>query len=434
MARLSKNALPSLRLHRASGQGVVTLNGRDFYLGPRAEPACEERYNALLARWISNGRRPIEGARDARADDDGITVVELIAKYVEFAEDRYSGRRATVHNVRRALSVLRTLFGREPVADFGPKALRTYQRALVELPSQHFANGTSKREGPLARKTINYHTGVVKRMFKWAKNEELIPPSVFEAIRDVPWLRVGETRARETTPVRPISDAIVEATIPFMPPTVADMIRLQRLTGMRPAEVCAMTTRALDTSGKAWHYKPAHHKTEIHGKERVIDLGPRAQEIVGRYLQPELDRPLFSPRQAEDERRAIKRAKRKTRVQPSQMNRRKRNRDGAPGDRYDSASYRRAVANACDLAFPHPEIAKVRASRRTPDQLAELRRWKSEHRWAPNQLRHARATEVRREMGIEAAQAVLGHSKIETTQIYAERQRQLAERAALATG
>lgn len=195
-----------------------------------------------------------------------------------------------------------------------------------------------------------------------------------------------------------------------------------------------MTTRALDTSGKAWHYKPAHHKTEIHGKERVIDLGPRAQEIVGRYLQPELDRPLFSPRQAEDERRAIKRAKRKTRVQPSQMNRRKRNRDGAPGDRYDSASYRRAVANACDLAFPHPEIAKVRASRRTPDQLAELRRWKSEHRWAPNQLRHARATEVRREMGIEAAQAVLGHSKIETTQIYAERQRQLAERAALATG
>ena len=50
-----------------------------------------------------------------------------------------------------ALSVLRTLFGREPVADFGPKALRTYQRSLVELPPQHFANGASKREGLLAR-------------------------------------------------------------------------------------------------------------------------------------------------------------------------------------------------------------------------------------------------------------------------------------------
>jgi len=45
-----------------------------------------------------------------------------------------------------ALSVLRTLFGREPVADFGPKALRTDQRSLVELSPQHFANGASKRE------------------------------------------------------------------------------------------------------------------------------------------------------------------------------------------------------------------------------------------------------------------------------------------------
>lgn len=72
MARLSKNALPSLRLHKASEQGVVTLNGRDFYLGDRTSPDCEERYNALIARWISNGRRPIDGPRDDGADDGGI--------------------------------------------------------------------------------------------------------------------------------------------------------------------------------------------------------------------------------------------------------------------------------------------------------------------------------------------------------------------------
>jgi integrase len=252
MARLSKNALPSLRHHKASGQGVVTLSGRDFYLGDRSAPACEERYNALVARWISNGRKAIDLPRDRDDPDGGITVVELIAKYVEFAEARYTGRRATVLNVSRALSVLRTLFGREPVTNLGPKALRTYQRALVELPPQRFDNGASKREGPLARKTINYHTGVVKRMLKWAKNEELIPPSVFDAIRDVPWLRVGETRARETAPIRPVPDEIVEATIPFMPSTVADMIRLQRVTGMRPAELCAMTTRTIQTSGRVW--------------------------------------------------------------------------------------------------------------------------------------------------------------------------------------
>lgn len=55
-------------------------------------------------------------------------------------------------------------------------------------------------------------------------------------------------------------------------------------------------------------------------------------------------------------------------------------------------------------------------------------------RWSPNRLRHTRATEVRRSYGLDAASAVLGHSKIETTQVYAERAWELAERVARATG
>ena len=41
--------------------------------------------------------------------------------------------------------------------------------------------------------------------------------------------------------------------------------------------------------------------------------------------------------------------------------------------------------------------------------------------WHPNQLRHTFATEVRRTHGLEAAQAALGHSKADVTQVYAER-------------
>ncbi len=47
-------------------------------------------------------------------------------------------------------------------------------------------------------------------------------------------------------------------------------------------------------------------------------------------------------------------------------------------------------------------------------------------RWGPNQLRHAAGTEVRREFGLEAAQTVLGHAKADTTEIYAERDSELA--------
>ncbi len=41
--------------------------------------------------------------------------------------------------------------------------------------------------------------------------------------------------------------------------------------------------------------------------------------------------------------------------------------------------------------------------------------------WAPNRLRHARATEIRRTYGLEAAQVILGHAKADVTQVYAER-------------
>ncbi len=37
MPRLT-HKLPSYRLHRASGQAVITLTGRDYYLGAEAKP------------------------------------------------------------------------------------------------------------------------------------------------------------------------------------------------------------------------------------------------------------------------------------------------------------------------------------------------------------------------------------------------------------
>lgn len=42
-------------------------------------------------------------------------------------------------------------------------------------------------------------------------------------------------------------------------------------------------------------------------------------------------------------------------------------------------------------------------------------------RWTPNQLRHTRATELRKMHGIEHVKALLGHTKLSTTEIYAER-------------
>jgi integrase len=171
------------------------------------------------------------------------------------------------------------------------------------------------------------------------------------------------------------------------------------------------------------------HKTEHHGHQRIIAIGPRAQEVIRPFLTLDTQAYLFSPRAAMEDRNADRRRNRKTPMTPSQAARtRKRRPRKAPGDRYTTSSYGHAVAKACAATFPPPEPLARRADetagayreRLTAEEHAEVRRWHREHRWHPHQLRHTKATEIRREAGIDAARAVLGHRSPAITETYAE--------------
>jgi integrase len=175
---------------------------------------------------------------------------------------------------------------------------------------------------------------------------------------------------------------------------VAGMIRLQRLTGMRPGEVVLMRPIDLNTSESVWTYTPPSHKTAHLGRSRVILLGPKAQEILRPLLGANLSAYVFSQRAAERARSAERRRRRRSPMTPSQRARQpKATPKRAPRDRYDVA-YRRAITRAS-------EIAGVAS-------------------WHPNQLRHTAATEIRKRFGLEAARATLGHAAVSTTEIYAE--------------
>jgi integrase len=195
------------------------------------------------------------------------------------------------------------------------------------------------------------------------------------------------------------------------------MIQLQRLTGMRPNEVMNMRPCDIEREGETWLYTPFSHKTEHHGRSRLIYLGPRAQAVLTPFLDREPEAFLFSPAEAMEERRAEARASRKTPMTPSQAARtRKKNPAWQPGEQYDRKSYAYAVRRGCDRAFPPPAELKGEARKQ----------WRREHRWSPNQLRHSAATALRREFGIEAARVVLGHSTADTTVIYAARDEKAA--------
>jgi site-specific recombinase XerC len=84
--------------------------------------------------------------------------------------------------------------------------------------------------------------------------------------------------------------------------------------------------------------------------------------------------------------------------------------------------------DACDAAFPPPEPLARRQdetkqewlARIGPDGREQVHQWRKEHRWHANRLRHATATEIRREAGLDAARAVLGHRSPQVTEVYAE--------------
>jgi integrase len=181
-------------------------------------------------------------------------------------------------------------------------------------------------------------------MFKWATRQEMIPGGIYEALRCVDGLKRGRTEAREGSKVKPVSDNDIMATIQHLPGVVADMVKLQRLSGARPGEICAIRPGDINHEADVWEYVPDSHKTDHHDRPRVIFIGAKGQGILLPYLLRDADAYCFSPQEAEDKRRAAKHEARK--VPMSCGNRLCTNRKATPrraaGKKYDRNSYARA--------------------------------------------------------------------------------------------
>lgn len=397
MARPKLNT-PKYRYHKATCRGVVTLAGRDIYL-PGKYGSVESRaaYARVLAEYAAGG-----GGKP-RLKHERLTVTELIAAYwkqhvITYYRNPDGTPSKEQAGIKAALTDLRAIYGLTDAADFGPLALKAVRERMIERG--------------LSRPTINKNMGKVKRAFAWAVSNEMIPATVLHGLASVRGLRKGRSRARETEGVKPVPDSIVDATLPHLQPTVRAMVELQRLTGMRSGELVIMRPCDLDTSGKIWCFTPTHHKTSWRGHERPIYLGPQAQDIIRPFLRRELTAFMFSPREAEAARRAVQHAARRTPLNAG--NRPGTNRKAAPrkvkGARYTPQSYGKSIQAACDKAFPVPAGLDD----------GQVKAWRKEHRWFPHQLRHAAATRIRKEFGIEAARVVLGHTSAAVTEIYAE--------------
>jgi integrase len=347
---------PSCRLHKPTGQAVVTLNGKDHYLGRHGTPESKGQYDRLISEWLVCGRQlpPQQSFRTRQVvsiDQEATrqphsptqesgppsekTVNEVLLAFYRYAQTYYRTKAGNlspeVDNIRDALRPVRKLYGRTQVREFGALALRAVRNEMIS--------------SGLAYTTINNRVHRIRRCFRWAASHELISASIVESLRSVEPLQKGRSAARDPKGIEPVPIEQVEATLPFLSRSVAAMVRIQLLTGCRVSEVLAIRGCVLIRGEPTWEYRPPSHKNAWRGKRRVIPLGPKVQAILQEFLKSDLTAYLFDLRESVRTHHALRSQSRKSRPTPSELNRRCR---GKPGqnrsDHYDRRTYRRRLS------------------------------------------------------------------------------------------
>jgi hypothetical protein len=178
--------VPAYRHHKQSGQAIVTLptglgQRRDVLLGAYGSPESRKEYLPVVAEWEANGRRLPQPA--ATSD---LTVNELLLAYWKHARAYYGWgkqpQRGDKASLKAALRVVRKLYGPTHARDFGPLALKAFRARMIRKN--------------WARTYINSQVDRVRRMFRWAAEEELLPGSVHDNLAKVASLRKGKRKAR----------------------------------------------------------------------------------------------------------------------------------------------------------------------------------------------------------------------------------------------
>jgi integrase len=406
-----KSPVPGYCHHRQSGRAYITIDGRQIMLPGRYDSAeSRAAYDRLVADYLRNGRSlptPLP---------TGPTVSMIALAFWKFAKTHYVAGDGTptreADNFRPALAALRRLYGPTDAAAFGPRCLKALRRSML-LEREHAdpATGETTTLPGWSRGYANRQVGRIKAVFRWAASEEMVPAATAHALATVDAIRKGREGARETAPVGPVDEAVVDKTLPHMPPPVAALARLQLLTGARGGELFRLRTCDIDRSGDVWKFQPAAHKTAHHGLARTIRFGPRAIEVLTPLLRLDLQAFLFAPADALAWRTQRLSAKRKTPITPSQR-RRAEAAAGKPRRKvkqfYTKNTYGQAIARACAAA--------------------------GVTRWHPHQLRHSAGGRYRRDGDFETAKIILGHSSPQMTEVYAQRDERKADDAAARIG
>src|SRR5579871_5220319 len=128
MSTISELRVPTYRHHKPTGQAVVTLAGRDIYLGRYGTAKSRKEYRRIVSEWLTQDRSPLPPRNQ-------LLVVNLIHSYWQHAKRYYvrNGKSTgELHPLKLALRPVKKLYGHVPAQEFGPLALKSVRQSLID--------------------------------------------------------------------------------------------------------------------------------------------------------------------------------------------------------------------------------------------------------------------------------------------------------------
>jgi len=387
------------KLSKLKKYAVVYYRGKIHYLGLYGTPEALAAYNRFCAEIQNNP------AFYLQSGEASVTVPELAVAFLDHAKATLTVPNYTHYRIV-LLDFLLKLYGGDITADnFKPSCLKLIRKEMIQ-------------SGRFCRGVVNEYTRRIVTAFSWGVGEEYVNPNTVAALKAVKPLPEGYPGTFDNPEREDVPDEAIRKTLPFLPPVLAAMIQVQRMTGCRPSEIFNMQVGQIDRKSDPdlWLYRPVTHKTEKKTKrKKVVPLGKPEQGLITPYLEGKTGKDaVFSPRQAVQERNAVRRANRKSKLTPSQIARDEARaaKPSAYSEFFDRHSYRRAI-----------EYAIEKANRHLPDGE------KIPH-WTPYQIRHTAATVLELEADIEDAQILLDHESVDTTKRYTKKRLEKSKKLA----
>jgi integrase len=390
-----------LQVRKDGAYDCVYVNKKKIRLGRTGTPEAEAAFRQIQIQVLAD---PTFSAPKPQQ----VTVDMLCLSYLQYAKEHDPGHYGSI---KTAVETLLGFASGQPVESLDSRSFLTVQGMFVQ-------RGVS-------RKYCNTLLNHIRAMLKWGVPRKLVSSQVYGEAKLVDALRKGKTRAHENPKRQRVPDEIVTRTLPHLPPTIRDMVQVQRFASMRPSEIYRMKAGEIDTEYTTsdghliWMYTPGTNKNTWRAKSdageyiRIIPLGKPEQEVLVARLVGKSDEDyVFSPKESMQEHYAIRAASRKTKVQPSQIKRkeqRTKNPKRKDGDSYDRSSYNWAIQRSI-----------IAANKLLPDN-------EQIPAWTPYQLRHAAITDIVLQTGkLDIARAVAGQKSITVTQGYNHADTQIA--------